>query len=161
MIKIKKTMCNDDILKELQDKQIDDVDHDNKLQYSDLKRMCKYVNTSIFDENQCCLWKGYVTNSNNSDKCTYINFYFKKKKTALHRLMYSNFVEKLTSDYYLKFNCENKGKCCNIAHLKKFKFNITKKKNIEIKITKSEPNDQCTKKVLINTNKNKLILSFD
>lgn len=115
-------MDNNELLTELITKQIKDLPHDKKLQYTDLKRICKYINTSIFDENRCCIWNGYITNSNNSNKGTYINFYFRKKKAALHRLLYLNFVGELSNDEYLKFTCEKKGQCCNISHLKKFEY---------------------------------------
>lgn len=126
------------LLKELISKQINNVPIDKKLQYSDLRRICKYIRTSIFDENNCCIWNGYVTNANSKNKGTYINFYFRKKKAALHRLLYSNFIGQLRDDEYLKFNCENKGRCCNIEHLKKFKYHkptklITELKNESIK----------------------------
>lgn len=113
---------NNNILKELLKRQLKNIPMEKKLQYQDLKRICKYIDTSIFDENTCCFWKGYVTNSNKLDKGTYINFYFKKKKAALHRLLYLNFVGELGDDEYLKYNCENKGVCCNIKHIKKFKY---------------------------------------
>ena len=119
---IKKTMDNNELLMELINKQLPNVDPKQKLQYSDLKRICKYITTSIFNEEQCCIWGGYITNYNNCGKCAYINFYFRKKKATLHRLLYSNFIEKLEKHEYLKFNCENKGKCCNISHIKKFKY---------------------------------------
>ena len=54
----------------------------------------------------------------------YINFYFKGKKCALHRLLYLNYVGKLENKEYLKYKCKNKGVCCNINHFNK----ITKKK---------------------------------
>lgn len=125
---IKKYINNNELFKELITKQLKDISIDKKLQYTDLKRICKYISSSIFDENKCCLWNGYVTNITNYNKGTYINFYFRKKKVALHRLLYTNFIGELTKDDYLKFNCENKGKCCNVLHLKKFKYN--KKQNI-------------------------------
>ena len=108
---IKKTLDNNELLMELINKQLKTIDPKKKLQYCDLKRICKYITTSIFDENQCCMWGGYITNSNNSCKGAYINFYFRNKKAALHRLLYSNFIEDLAKDEYLKFNCENKGRC--------------------------------------------------
>lgn len=116
-----------EILKELVSKQLKTVSSDKKLSFSDMKRLCKYINGSIFDDNKCCIWKGYITNSQKTSKGTYINFYFNKKKMALHRLLYANFVENITEDYYLKFSCENKGRCCNINHLNKFKYNKTQK----------------------------------
>jgi len=111
-----------ELFTELLQKQLKNVPLDKKFRYADLKRLCKYLNTSIFDENICSLWKGYVTNTKNVSKGVYINFYFKGKKTALHRLLYINFVGNLTDGEYLKFSCEHKGKCCNIAHLKKFSY---------------------------------------
>jgi hypothetical protein len=87
-----------------------------------MKRICKYIDTSIFDQANCCIWNGYITNMNNSNKGTYVNFYFRNKKVALHRLLYSNFVAPLDSSEYLKFNCDNKGICCNINHYEKYKY---------------------------------------
>lgn len=118
----KDNMDKDDILKELLSKQLKNIPSSKKLQFSDVKRISKYIDSSIFDENRCCLWDGYVTNMNNTCKGTYINFFFRKKKVALHRLLYVNFVGSLSADEYLKFNCENKGKCCNVFHLKKYKY---------------------------------------
>ena len=102
------------ILQELLSKQLKNIPHSNKLQFSDIKRICKYIDYSIFNKDDCCLWNGYVTNINNTYKGTYINFFFKHKKVALHRLLYINFVDTLTKDDYLKFTCANKGKCCKI-----------------------------------------------
>jgi len=113
---------NNDLLNELLKKQIKTVPTDKKFRYNDLKRLCKYIKTSIFDENICTLWDGYITNVNNASKGVYINFYFKGKKNALHRLLYINFVGNLLNNEYLKFSCQNKGKCCNIKHLKKFTY---------------------------------------
>jgi hypothetical protein len=59
---------------------------------------------------------------NNLNKGRYVNFYFRRKKVALHRLLYVNFIGNLNDDEYLKFSCDNKGICCNIHHLKKFKY---------------------------------------
>lgn len=110
------------ILNEFVSKQLIDIPVDKRLNFSDLKRISKYLDTSIFNEKQCSLWTGYITNNNNDVKGTYINFYFRNKKVALHRLLYNNFVEILSDDEYLKYSCDNKGKCCCIHHLKKFKY---------------------------------------
>lgn len=93
-----------------------------RLQCDDLKRLSKYISTSIFDKNECSLWSGYITNVKHINKGNYVNFFFQKKKVALHRLLYVNFVDTLDKDEYLKFSCSNKGKCCNIHHFSKFKF---------------------------------------
>jgi hypothetical protein len=120
------------VISELINKQLDDVPVSKKLQYNDIKRMSKYISGNIFDENTCSLWLGYITNVNNTDKGVYINFYFRGKKAILHRILYSNFVGPLNDNEYLKFTCPNKGKCCNIHHLKKFTY-VNKKNDEEVK----------------------------
>lgn len=110
------------IFKELIRNQLSNIPQQWKLNIADMKRICKNIETSIFDPKQCCLWKGYITNVNNSNKGTYVNFYFRNKKVALHRLLYSNYVAPLDSSEYLKFNCDNKGVCCNIFHYEKYKY---------------------------------------
>jgi hypothetical protein len=104
---------------ELLQNQRKDIPSDKKLLYNDLKRISKYLPNSIFNDN-CSLWNGYITNIkgvNNDNQ--YINFYFKRKKHALHRLLYINFIGELNDNEYIKFNCMNKGKCCNIHHFYK------------------------------------------
>lgn len=105
---------------ELMSRQLKDVSYDRKLGFSDMKRICKYADKNIFDKRMCCLWKGYITNKDETDKGAYVNFFFRNSKTTLHRLLYVNFVGKLNDGEYLRFCCENKGKCCNIHHVKKF-----------------------------------------
>ena len=51
-----------DTLDELK-KQLINILKDYLLKESDLKRILEYVDTSIFDDNCFCLWKGYVTNN--------------------------------------------------------------------------------------------------
>lgn len=113
-------------LKELITNQLKTVPPNRRLIYKDLARITKYIDSSIFDDDVCCIWDGYVTNAKNSKKGTYINFFFRNKKVALHRLLYENFIGDLGDDYYLKFSCkheENKGKCCNVNHMLKYKYN--------------------------------------
>lgn len=130
---------NSELLEELVEKQLKTVPVGKKFGYDDLKRLCKYLGVSIFDENICSLWKGYVTNTKKTHKGVCINFYFNHKKIALNRLLYVNFVGELADNEYLKFSCENKGKCCNVTHLKKFKkkqkimTETEKKQNLVVK----------------------------
>ena len=131
--KKKNKIKNNLIFKEMINKQLKDVDPLKKFKLNDLHRICKYVHSSIFSKDSCCVWTGYITNKYNLVKGTYINFYFKNKKLALHRLLYINFVESLANDEYIKFTCNNKGICCNVNHLKKHKYN---KKN---KVENDEP----------------------
>ena len=144
-------------LRELLDKQIKVLDNTKKLQFSDLKRISKYIDSSIFNEDNCCLWTGYVTNEKNTNKGTYINFYYRKKKVALHRLLYINFVEELDNTDYLKFSCPNKGKCCNVNHMKKFKYHNFE--NIEENV--STKNKIIKKQIDEDFEKDDLIIRFD
>lgn len=118
-----KNRCTEKIFRELVSKQLRNIPTNKKLQLSDVKRIARRISGSISDLNKCSIWSGYITNINNAAKGTYVNFYFRKKKVALHRLLYINFVGNLDDDEYLKFNCENKGKCCNVHHMNKFKYN--------------------------------------
>ena len=118
-------------LEEMIEKQIKDCDDKYKLSISDMKRILKYINYSIFDLNQCCLWSGYITNN----KGKYINFYFNKKKIAIHRLLYLNFVDNLYENQYLTYTCCNKGTCCNLNHI------IVKKKIIKKQIKENKNNN--------------------
>lgn len=112
----------EDLVRDIIDRQIPDVKNGRKLSPKDIHRICNNIDRSILCSDSCCLWKGHVTNMNNLNKGRYVNFYFKRKKVALHRLLYVNFVGKLNTGEYLKFSCDNKGICCNVNHLKKFKY---------------------------------------
>ena len=120
------------LLEELKKNQRNDISDDKKLKEKDLKRIIKYTDASILSSNECVMWKGYITNN----KGLYVNFYFNKKKMALHRLLYINFIGNLYDNSYLQFTCKNKGACCNINHIK------IKRKNNSIKkpLTKNNQN---------------------
>ena len=121
---------NDKILIELIQNQNKIVINNKKLLYNDLKRISKYLSTSIFGE-ECSLWNGYITVIKNDNKNSYINFYYCGKKYSLHRLLYANYVGDIDNSEYIKFKCINKGKCCNINHF--YKNNkIEEEKNIPV-----------------------------
>jgi hypothetical protein len=123
-------VSSSDICYEMINKQIADVPRKWKLSESDMSRICQRIDDSIFSEdpNKCCIWKGYITNATNSDKGTYVNFYYNRKKMALHRLLYANFVAPLKSNEYIKFKCKNKGTCCNVNHYEKYTYSSSAKK---------------------------------
>lgn len=123
-----------DIIKELLKNQLKNVNISKRLNYNDIKRISKFLTSSIFDPTKCSLWTGYITNEQNQSKGTYINFYFNKKKIALHRLLYLNFIGDIINTEYLKFSCLNKGKCCNIHHLKKYSYNSLLPNNLTNKL---------------------------
>lgn len=128
-----------DLIKELLQNQLPNINPSKKLNYNDLKRISKFLSSSIFDKNNCALWTGYITNEKkNQTKGIYINFYFNQKKIALHRLLYLNYIGEILNTEYIKFTCVNKGKCCNIHHMNKFPYNLSEphiKENNELNTT--------------------------
>jgi hypothetical protein len=115
---IKINVNKNKMLTELCLKQRKKIDKKYLLELNDLIRLLKNIDNSIFNKTECVLWKGYLTKSNNNKSC-YVNFYLKKRKLALHRILYLNFVNDLDIKHYLKFTCDNPGKCCNINHILK------------------------------------------
>jgi len=116
--------------KELKRRQLSNVPASKKLRPNDIHRIVHHTDNSIFDEEKCALWTGYITNLKNKRKGTYINFYFKdKKKVALHRLLYANFKGEISNRDYIKYSCSNKGKCCNVNHMVRFEYNSNENEN--------------------------------
>ena len=114
-------MNTNNFLIEMIKKQRKSIEINNKLYLKDMQRICENIDTSLFNKDECCIWNGSKTEKVNN-KGYYINFYFNKKKMSLHRILYLNYIDDLKKNEYLKFNCSNKGICCNINH-----FNKTKK----------------------------------
>ena len=141
---------NNNILIELIEKQLKDIYLTKKLLYNDLKRISNNVSISLFGS-ECCLWKGYITTINKeelNDNYAYINFFHNKKKFSLHRLLYINYIGELDKSEYIKFSCNNKGKCCNINHFSKV--------NLDNIINKNNENNENNKKNIKN-----IIVGFD
>lgn len=107
-----------EILSKLIKNQKNDIPLDKKLAFNDLARISNNLPNDIFTD-ECCIWSGYITNSNSEKKNCYISFYFKNKKVSLHRLLYTNYIGHINDNEYIKYTCNNKGKCCTINHLKK------------------------------------------
>jgi hypothetical protein len=106
------------ILSELTSLQLKTIETTKKFTYRDIMRICKHINKSIFGK-QCSLWEGFVANIK-ANKSPYINFYFRGKKLALHRLLYINYVEVLKDNEFIKYSCKNKGRCCCLNHMIKY-----------------------------------------
>ena len=156
-----KKYSSNQIFKELIINQIDNIPTSWKLNISDMKRICKYIDGSIFGENNCCLWKGYITNLNNSNKGTYVNFFFRNKKVALHRLLYSNYVETLDISEYLKFKCVNKGICCNVNHYEKYKYSKNAQIITKIKSAKQSKKETNSITIVSSNDPDALIIDFE
>lgn len=155
------------ILIDLINNQKDDIDGNKKFDVKSLQRISRNLDDTIFS-NKCVIWKGYITYISNTDT-HYINFFFNGKKHALHRLLYLNYIGEVNKNEYLKYTCENKGKCCNINHI----YKINSKKCIEIpkdsekslEISKDEKKESSEDNQEINlvkdkNDKNKLIIIF-
>ena len=106
------------ILLQLSSMQLKNIESSKKFTYRDIMRITKHINKSIFGK-QCTLWDGFVANIK-ENKSPYINFYFRGKKLALHRLLYINYVEDLKPNEFIKYSCKNKGKCCCLNHMLKY-----------------------------------------
>jgi len=134
---------NSKICKELINNQLSDIDKNLKMSLRDIIRLSKHLDKSIFDENECSIWKGYITHNRLNDYGSpYINFYFKNKKVNLHRLLYINFKGPLQKNEYIKFICDNRGTCCNINHLIKFKYS-SKANNFSKILNKEKKKELC------------------
>jgi hypothetical protein len=148
------------IFQELIKNQRKNIITDKKLSLSDLKRISLYLSNSIFTD-KCSLWEGYVTEIKNTN--AFVNFFFNGKKQALHRLLYNNFVDDVSENEYLRFNCDNKGQCCSISHISLLKKKIEnviegdKLEPIKLDPTKLEDNlindisetNKCKKTIII------------
>lgn len=112
-------MNDKDIMGKLLDNQLPQCN--NRFKYNDMKRIVKQIRGDPFGD-RCCLWYGYVTNSNVQKKGCYVNFYYKSKKQALHRLMYENYIGPLSPKSYIKYTCKNNGRCINVNHMTRRKY---------------------------------------
>ena len=140
---------------ELVNRQIDP--ETKKLDVKSLQRISRNIDKSIFGS-ECVIWKGYITYIKGTD-VHYINFFFNKKKHALHRLLYLNFVGPINNNEYIKYSCECKGRCCNVNHL--YKINQKKEQNVKdyeyLKSQKTESlNNTIKKKNIIESKNNEI-----
>jgi hypothetical protein len=120
------------IVNKLFSNQLKNVDNKYRLNPKDIIRLSSYLNTDPFSENECCKWKGAISKSSHDSK--YINFWFNKKKQALHRILYLNYKGELPKNKYLKFTCPNSnmhGMCCNVNHIELINENTDNKNNDE------------------------------
>ena len=145
---------NEMIFHELIKKQRQDCKESKKLTLHDIKRISKNIKNSIFDSSGCSLWDGYVTNKNKTSKSSYINFYFRHRKVALHRLLYENYVSNLEDGQYIKYSCDSKGICCNLNHM----YTIDVKKPED---TQKTPKKDIKKDKKEKAEPKKLVVNFD
>ncbi len=111
-------MNRDEIINKLFDKQIPNIESKKRLNVKDIIRFVSYIKSDPFSLTRCCEWHGSISKSSHQSK--YINFWFNKKKQALHRILYANYKGNLPKNKYLKFSCVDPnmhGICCNINHI--------------------------------------------
>ena len=135
--------------------QIKDIPLDKKLNYNDIQRISNNLSDDIFSD-KCCIWNGSIINNNSNKKNCYISFFFKNKKVSLHRLLYMNYVDNLNDNEYIKYTCNNKGKCCTLNHFKKItKFDDNNNNNDNTNDNnKDDTNDNNKDDTNDNNNKN-------
>lgn len=144
-------MNKNDIINKLFSNQLINIEYKYKLNSKDILRFSTYINSDPFSDLECCKWLGSISKSTN--QTNYINFWFNKKKQALHRLLYINYIGPLTKNKYLRFTCPNpemRGICCNIKHIELINYKTETIKKDKIIITTNNL-----------TNKNIFVLVFD
>jgi hypothetical protein len=109
-------MSSIEILSELVKNQLPNVPAHNRLKYTDMERIAKNVNSSVFNPAFCCIWCSYVSNKQRPSKGVCVHFFFNGRKVLLHRLLFANYVSAdFDTSYYLKKKCENR-ECINVSH---------------------------------------------
>ena len=159
-------MNKEDIIKKLFDYQIKNIDSKYCLNSKDIIRFASYISSDPFSETECCKWKGAISKSSHHSK--YINFWFNKKKQALHRILYLNYKGELPKNKYLRFSCPNanmRGICCNINHLELINKeddidSDTEKQNQDVKKVKKKTKKAIRESELQNNNIDVEIKSF-
>jgi hypothetical protein len=139
-------MNKDEIINKLFANQLKEIDHKYYLNAKDIIRLSSYINSDPFSETKCCKWKGTISKSSHQSK--YINFWFNKKKQALHRILYINYIGNLPTNKYLRFNCQNinmRGICCNINHLDLINENNNENDKNLTKIDINQQNNKTSK----------------
>lgn len=123
-------MDKQELLNILVDNQLKNIPEEDRLSFSDISRLVKFLDNSIFEENDCVKWNGYYENNGNRHRSCGITFYFKGQKKVVHRLLYINFKGPIQSNVRVCFSCEQGPYCCNINHmfLRKYQKSSNKEK---------------------------------
>lgn len=144
-------MINQSILQELISKQRHFIPKAKRLTFSDMERLSKYLQSSIFGDT-CAGWSGYA-NYNNSYQCV---MFYKNKKLALPRLLYANYIDRLSRNECIRFTCGNR-KCSNVTHMKKCKHSSTYVSRTKQPTPPPSPARQPARTIFVD----KIVLKFD
>lgn len=107
------------LFREFLKRQKKDIQPIYKLSPKDIMRLLKFIETSPFNNDMCCLWNGYMYS--NIYKKIYAYFLLNNKNMQLHRILYINYIGKLGRSEYMTLSCKSGRQCCNINHLAKKK----------------------------------------
>jgi hypothetical protein len=115
---------------DMQRPDIPDIGNYGKLEYTDIKRLDRYIDGDIFG-GSCCVYNG-------ERKSNYTTLSYRSKKISVLRLLYHNYVSNIQQVDKIKYLCDNKGICCNIHHivLKVKPPEIPKKRHEEVILIK-------------------------
>ena len=122
------------ILENLIKNQKEQIEIKSKLSLSDLKRVTNNLTKDIFSD-ECSIWTGPIMIANNKE---YISFFINGKKVSLNRILYKNYIDELYDREYLKYSCNNKGRCCTLKHLYKVNKKVKEQKVVEKEIIKEK-----------------------
>ena len=104
-----------DSLQGLIHKQSSKVPKNYKLYYNDIIRLNKYLPYNIFDNNNCCIWNGYISEYKNKPQ---INFQLNNNRKPVQRLLYINYINPdIKTKDIIYASCINKYTCCSLRHL--------------------------------------------
>jgi hypothetical protein len=95
-------------------KQKDNVHKQYKLYPMDMTRLSKKITGSPFDLSGCVLW--------NAKKVKAKHFRINGEQREANRILYSNYVEPLQDNEYVRMSCGN-DMCVTLSHMKKHVIN--------------------------------------
>ena len=118
-------------IEKMKNKQLPNISASKKLRPSDIHRIVQHTETSIFDEDKCCKWKGYVTNQKNKKK---VDNLFRLKCAV--RSLISNAIHR---NGYKKTSNSNNIIGCSYDELKEhLESKFEKNKFIAIQLTNND-----------------------
>ena len=79
----------------------------------------------------------------------------------MHRLLYENYVSDIEENQYIKYNCSNKGICCNINHMYTLVPEESKKESKKASKVQNKKKSKKKDTQKIKKEKTKLIVDFD
>jgi len=120
-------MDKTELLNILIDKQLKDIDPNDRLSLNDIHRLTKYLRDNIFGED-CVEWGGYCERKTKRNRSCGIIFYFNGDKRALHRLLFTNYISPIPENTHIYFTCKNGPYCANVTHMFMKEYNNRKNK---------------------------------